>query len=112
MLKAFFLDVKKQTLSPLLLDPLRLLDGLYTNIGCKVVEMVVEDNLTVWIDEEALSKAAPFPKTMTFSVDSGPWLEGNVIFLGPIDDDGEVTDIQIPIQALAYRITPTPEVVE
>lgn len=107
MLKAFFLDVKRQTLSPLLLDPLRLLDGLYTNIGCKVVEVVEQGNVSIWVDEEGLLKPSPTP----FWVGEGGYV-GNAIFLGLIDDDGEVTDIQITIQEMAERIHPTPEVVE
>ena len=90
MLKTYFLDAKKRLLSPLLLDPLRFLDGLYTNIGCQVVECVpLTTTLLAWVDEEISTPS-------TFGA-----IVGNVVITGPTDEDGDVTDVQVSIELVA-----------
>jgi hypothetical protein len=95
MLNAYFFDAQKHTLNPLILDETKLLEQLYINIDCEVVEHVaVGIPCTVYVDEEGLFK------------ELRPWrlgthiLFGNAVFLGLPDCEGNDTDIDLSVQEI------------
>lgn len=87
-------------------DSPRLLDALYSAIGCDLVDVVsLTDRIEFWVDDEGLYRQElnPYARALGQYLTNSAWqpIAGPVVVLGGVDEEGETLGLD---QAVADRI--------
>jgi len=109
-LKALLIDPFNRDVYPIEIDPRNQLSFMYVNIGCTHVEAICTQDgqwnqrsharITLYVDEEGAFVRHPgFTHPGLADV-----IRGTAIAVGPVNDDGEDTDITVTTQAMLAMI--------
>lgn len=92
------------TVSDFVVENGKLLDGLYSAIGCNLVDVVrVTDRIDFWLDDEGLytQEPNPYARALGQYLSQSAWIpiHGPVVLLGGTDDEGETRSLPVAIGA-------------
>ncbi len=101
IIHAYLLDVAAATLKPVTLDSANTLAGLYSLIGCSLVDIVrIGDSHTLYCDDEGLTDGL---RGFTLLDGHAAPLAGNLVIAGT-NAEGETTSITEPLETFAAML--------